>query len=391
MSLGRSADQQRPKAAPESLLRPVMPELDTLRGIAILGVLFLHGFFWQYSGLHFGHWATTFLNLTQPGWTGVNLFFVLSGFLITGILIESASRADYYKRFYVRRALRILPAYYALLIVLWLLGQASKAYVGLGFLYLANVTEFFGVGQAYGPLWSLAVEEHYYLLWPAIVHRLSLRAIAGVAAAIVATVAALRAAAFLLDRTLGLASYTWLVADGLACGALLAVVLRIGLSRKQIWQLALGLTGIALLAGVVGAPFGILTRTRLLGATLQYTVISIFFSGMLLFFLLAGTGTAARFVRNRTLMFFGYISYGLYLVHPLAFRLYDKFCTRFEIALLPQNHRFDLVLLRFAVAGGGAVLLSYLSRLYFENRFLRLKDRMAAAEGKNERLAVLEG
>ena len=131
------------------LLRSVMPELDTLRGVAILGVLFLHGFFWPYSGLHFGRWGALWLNITQPGWLGVNLFFVLSGFLITGILIDSAVRPDYYRRFYTRRALRILPAYYLLLIILWLLGQARGAYVGLSFLYLANVPELFGVGQAY--------------------------------------------------------------------------------------------------------------------------------------------------------------------------------------------------------------------------------------------------
>ncbi len=68
------------------LIRPFMPELDTLRGIAVLSVLFLHGFFWQYSSYSFGLSARVFLALTQPGWLGVNLFFVLSGFLITGIL-----------------------------------------------------------------------------------------------------------------------------------------------------------------------------------------------------------------------------------------------------------------------------------------------------------------
>ena len=65
------------------------------------------------------------LTATQPGWLGVNLFFVLSGFLITGILVDSKTRPDFYKRFYGRRALRILPAYYLLLLVLGILGQAS--------------------------------------------------------------------------------------------------------------------------------------------------------------------------------------------------------------------------------------------------------------------------
>jgi peptidoglycan/LPS O-acetylase OafA/YrhL len=374
------------------LLRPVMPELDTLRGVAILGVLFLHGFFWPYSGLQFGRWGTLWLNITQPGWLGVNLFFVLSGFLITGILIDSAARPDYYRRFYTRRALRILPAYYALLIVLWLLGQARGAYIGLGFLYLANVTELFGVGQAYGPLWSLAVEEHFYLLWPTAVRRLSLRWVGMVAAAIVVVVSALRGVGFLLGDTEGLASYTWYVADGLACGGLIAVLLRYRLPRQLVMQITIGLILGATLLCALGVPFGILTRTRLLGAAFQYTLISVFFSGVLLLFLLLGTGPYARITHNKTLRFFGYISYGLYLVHLMVFRLYDQFCHRFAPALLPRDNHLELVFLRFAAAGGTAVLLACVSRIYFENWFLRIKDRMAAAKGDSDRgLAVLEG
>jgi peptidoglycan/LPS O-acetylase OafA/YrhL len=376
----------------EALLRPVMPELDTLRGVAILGVLFLHGFFWPYSGLHFGRWGRLWLNITQPGWLGVNLFFVLSGFLITGILLDSAARPDYYRRFYTRRALRILPAYYALLIVLWLLGQARGTYVGLGFLYLANVTEFFGVGQAYGPLWSLAVEEHFYLLWPTAVRRLSLAWVGILAAAIVVAVSILRAVGFLLGDTAGLASYTWYVADGLACGALIAVLLRYPVSRQLVTRIAIGLILWPLALCGLGAPFGILTRNRLLGAALQYTLISILFSGVLLLFLLLGTGPYARITHNKTLRFFGYISYGLYLVHLMVFRLYDQFCHRFEPALLPRDNHLELVFLRFAAAGGAAVLLAYGSRIYYENWFLRIKDRMAGAKGDADRgLAVLEG
>jgi len=76
-----------------------MPELDTLCGIAVLGVLFLHGFEWQYGGMRFGRLGTSFLRITQPGWIGVNLFFVLSGFLITGILYDSKDRPNYLQTF----------------------------------------------------------------------------------------------------------------------------------------------------------------------------------------------------------------------------------------------------------------------------------------------------
>jgi|SRR5947209_12757957 len=141
-------DVPEPQAA--NLVRSVMPELDSVRGLAILGVVFLHAFYWPYSRLHFSRPAHIFIQLTQPGWMGVNLFFVLSGFLITGILIDSLDKRNYYKRFYVRRILRILPAYYAVLILLLVLGRSSLAYFGLSFIYLSNMTNLFGVPQSYG-------------------------------------------------------------------------------------------------------------------------------------------------------------------------------------------------------------------------------------------------
>jgi peptidoglycan/LPS O-acetylase OafA/YrhL len=161
----------------DSLLRTRMPELDTIRGIAVLLVVFFHGFGFRYGLQGLSGFPKLFVAATLPGWMGVNLFFVLSGFLITGILLDTKSRADYYRRFYVRRALRILPLYYAVLLLLailtrtgWVNRQASWAYLSLSFFYLSNVTELFGVLSQYTVLWSLAVEEHFYLLWPAAVH-----------------------------------------------------------------------------------------------------------------------------------------------------------------------------------------------------------------------------
>ena len=360
----------------QNLLRPVMSELDTLRGIAILGVLFLHGFSWQYSSLHFSRPARLFMRATQPGWLGVNLFFVLSGFLITGILLDSKPRPDFYKRFYGRRALRILPAYYLLLIVLGFLGQASAAYLGLGFIYLANVTNLFGVAQTYGPLWSLAVEEHYYLFWPTVVRKASRRNLAIIASCICVFVPIARAIGFAMGFTEGLASYTWFVLDGLAAGSLLAILLRATGSRAVVRRVCLALLGAAFAAAFVGAPFGILTRNSALGAALQHTVISALFSAILLGFLLLGTSKWKAWVNNPVLIFFGYISYGLYLIHLLAFRMYDKLGRRLWPSFLPSDDHFGLVILRFACAGGAAIGIAYVSRQYFENRFLALKSRL---------------
>jgi peptidoglycan/LPS O-acetylase OafA/YrhL len=365
-----------PSKHPENLIRPVMPELDTIRGIAIIAVLLLHAFFWQYGSLHFGPLAKKFMALTQPGGLGVNLFFVLSGFLITGILLDSKSRPHFYRTFYTRRALRILPAYYALLVLLLLLRSSSPAFVGLSFFYLSNVTNLFGVANGYGPLWSLAVEEHYYILWPAVVHKLTSTRLAAVALGIVGFVPMLRAVSFSLGWRYGLGSYTWFVADGLAMGSLVAIVLRTSIPRKQVTQLCIGVLSFGMLLGMIGQPFGIATRGRLLGAALQHTTINTFFTGVLLLFLLVGTGSRKRYVNSSMLRFFGYISYGLYLDHILAFRIYDIICGRYWPALIPSEDHFELVLLRFALAGGLAITAAYLSRKYVEEKFLKLKGRL---------------
>jgi peptidoglycan/LPS O-acetylase OafA/YrhL len=353
-----------------------MPELDTVRGIAVLGVVLLHAFYWQYAGLSFGPWARRFLAATQPGWVGVNLFFVLSGFLITGILLDSKNKPHFYRRFYTRRALRILPAYYFLLILLLLLRTSSAAFVGLSFVYLANMTDFFGVACDYGPLWSLAVEEHFYILWPTVVRNLTTRKLTLISASIVVLIPLLRATSFALGLRTGLDWYTWFVADGLAAGSLLAIVLRTSVTRAQVKTLCRSLLGASILLGLAGRPFGILTRNRLLGAALQFTMLNGFFAGILLVFLLAGTSNARRYVNLSPLRFLGYLSYGLYLNHLLAFRIYDRICRHYLPQFTPSNGHFALVLLRFALAGGGAIGAAYFSRRFFEERFLRLKDSL---------------
>jgi len=382
------------RSEPATLLRPFMPELDTLRGIAVLGVMCLHGFFWQYASYSFGRWGRLILNVTRPGWVGVNLFFVLSGFLITGILLDSRTRPDYYRRFYTRRALRILPAYYLLLLCLLLLGSSSGAFVGLSFVYLANMTNFFGVSCDYGPLWSLAVEEHFYILWPAVVHKITARRLAWISAFIVLAIPLARAISFSLGYRNGLDWYTWFAADGLAAGSLLAILLRTSISRVQVRNVA----GLLILSGMLlaaaGQPFGIMGRARVMGAALQWTLLNLLFSGVLLLFLLAGTSEHRRSVNLRPLRFLGYISYGLYLDHLLAFRMYDRICRRYAPQWIPSNGHFGLVIVRFAVAGGGAILVAYLSRRFFEERFLRLKDTLAgrlSGAGADTALAEVTG
>jgi peptidoglycan/LPS O-acetylase OafA/YrhL len=362
--------------APEPLIRRFMPELDVLRGIAVLGVLLFHGFRAEYGDFSFTGVRRIFVQATQPGALGVNLFFVLSGFLITGILLDSRQRSDYYRRFYTRRALRILPAYYLLLILLVLLHQASAAFFGLSFIYLSNVTNLFGVSMDYHPLWSLAVEEHYYIVWPSVVRKLTPRFLALFSLAVCILVPVARALAFRSGHFQGGEWYTWFTADGLAEGSLLAIALRSSISRKLASIGAALLLTITPILLIGGAPFGMLSRQTLLGATLQLTLVNTFFAGLLVLFLLLGSGSLKALVNSSLLRFFGYISYGLYLIHLMIFHLYDKLTRMFWPWLQPSAEHFDLIVLRFAVGSAAAVGLAFISRKYYEEWFLQLKERI---------------
>jgi peptidoglycan/LPS O-acetylase OafA/YrhL len=132
--------------------------------------------------------------------------------------------------------------------------------------------------------------------------------------------------------------------------------------------------GVAL--GVVGSPYGIFQFGRIrsqIVAIFQLTFAGVFFSGLLLLFLLLGTGAWSRLVHWPGLKFFGYISYGFYLFHITVFAAYDGLAKRFLPSLVPKDERFDLVLLRFVFAGAAAVGLSFLSRRVFEEWFLSMK------------------
>ena len=148
-----------------------IPQLDAVRGLAIL-VVMMHNISLKYPLLHSQQ-------LFNNGWMGVDLFFVLSGFLITGILVDTNRSDSYFKNFYVRRCLRIWPLYYSLLFFMFVIVrflsrsqfqivlQTSSPWWAFP-LYLQNFLLPISTNAA-GPLgvtWSLAIEEQFYLIWP---------------------------------------------------------------------------------------------------------------------------------------------------------------------------------------------------------------------------------
>ena len=373
-----------------------MPELDSIRGLAILGVLFTHGFYYATTAsLYHSSAQRLALYATMPGRMGVNLFFVLSGFLITGILIDSRTQPGYYKRFYVRRALRILPVYYLVLAIMLVVHFSNWPFVALSVIYLSNLTPLWGIMIPLSVLWSLAVEEHFYLFWPTVVKSLSLASLAFCSGAIIILSPLIRLLSFHLAVHNGVRfyhfnEYTWNASDGLACGAFVAVSLRlVTIERRRLWQIASALFAFAAVLFAVGVPFGIWTRERPVGAALQPTPWNFAFVALLLVFLLLGTSDRKYLVNSSVLRFFGEISYGLYLFHMLFFDAYDSLVRRFYPALdsavrndyvrsFVAKPSFSLLCLRFAVVAPVAILVSYASRRWFENPFLALKGRFSS-------------
>ena len=356
------------------LLRSHMPELDSIRGIAILSVLFYHGFAWSVASSAFTGWQRWAVAATTPGWLGVNLFFVLSGFLISGILLDTRTKPHYYRRFYVRRALRILPLYYLVLVALLVTHVATIAFVLLSCIYLSNMTWMFGVPADYGVLWSLAVEEHFYLVWPAVIRRLSPKRMAGLAVALVIVNPAVRFA--FAKFGIPAKGVTWGEIDGLACGALIAALLRMHpWSRRQFAWFCTALVASGFVMAIIAAASGWMTRRSMGGVAFQETPFNIAFAGFLGYALLLGASPFSHYARLTVLRFFGDTSYCLYLIHLLVFTLYDRVWAHYFAT--DYKTSFQLLCLRLVAVLGCATALAALSKRWFEEPFLRLKDKFA--------------
>ena len=378
-------------ATEEPIVRPRMPELDSIRGIAILAVLLFHGFggiMWS-PAARLG-WQRAILAFSRQGWAGVNLFFVLSGFLITGILLDSAHKPHYYSRFYARRALRILPAYYLMLLIMLVWNyftgvspHATLAFAGVSLIYLSNLAPLFAIPVLYPLLWSLSVEEHFYLIWPTVVRRFSRRGVAIVASVVCVIEPILRLYALASGTEPGWAgphhggaySYTWMTADGLALGALLALFARSARgSRNNFLKVAL----IALAASVIATGVSLIMPHEL-AIGLRGTLVNYYSLAFVAGTLWLGTGVYRGWVNVGWLSFYGYISYGLYLIHGWIFGVYDTSLRSFAPSLLP-NLDFGKSCLQLAICALVATGIAYLSRITYEEFFLRVKDKATPAK-----------
>ena len=209
-----------------------LPALDGLRGVAILLVVAHNLQLLEAPQGWIGRFAEFGLNF---GWVGVQLFFVLSGFLITRILLDTREVSNYYRSFFARRALRIFPVYFLTLLFMLLVLPKFTSSANLGvatwpyWLYLANWTQPGQGAAAYVPhLWSLAVEEQFYLVWPFLLHRRSSTATWWMCLAIAAISLLARIALLAAEvNPDAIYMFTFCRMDALALGGAAATALRI--------------------------------------------------------------------------------------------------------------------------------------------------------------------
>lgn len=384
--MSQSTQPTRTEAAPGAQVPALgkhVPMLDGLRGLAILVVMCFHSLILRPD---MGADANLYLKFMQAGWMGVDLFFVLSGFLITGILHDSKGTQRYFITFYARRSLRIFPLYYLFLIFALFIApqyfavtepyQSKQLYT---WLYVQNLATWWDGGFAppyhLSHLWSLAIEEQFYMVWPLVVFWLSRLTIMRLCGAIIVFCFVLRCLLIRAGVYEGqIYSATFCRLDTLAVGAWIALALR-GPSGLA------GILKIGRLAAVLGGA-GILgvfawQRTLFEGPwlfTIGLSAVAVFFGGLLVLLLASNPHTfIIRALNNALLRSIGRYSYAMYLFHlPIQLYVSQFWFTRQPIldGRLPALVGQLLIHLQLFIA---TYLLAMASWWLFEKHFLKLK------------------
>lgn len=310
--------------------RGFIAELDGLRGIAILLVM-VHRF-WPRSDTGLA------ADLAGAGWIGVDLFFVISGFLITGILLETRGQPDYFRNFYIRRILRIFPLYYLFVGTVLLVFSSNPAFresAGSPFwylFYLGNVPEgLLGHDVPYwlGPVWSLAIEEQFYLTFPLLVAVLDRKRLTVVLVAILGMAPLVRTVTMVMAPEHERVQYLFTLCrlDTIAVGCLLAICWRsVNVDRHRVWLRQAGIAAlvvVALVAFVTG-----LDRTTAWGRIGGYSVVALGCGAIVLLAMLGRDGRSTAILRTSSLQYFGKLCFGLYLLHRPADTIVSAIAAR---------------------------------------------------------------
>jgi peptidoglycan/LPS O-acetylase OafA/YrhL len=377
--------------------------LDGVRGIAILLVLVVH--FFSLLTPH-SRFDRVFFAVTGGGWAGVDLFFVLSGFLITGILLDTRESAQYYSRFYARRVLRIFPLYYAFLLAVGLLvgplliavqarlpgffGSSQAENLQLFhenqwwyYAYLTNVVKVIKGSASLalwtGPFWSLAVEEQFYLVWPVIVRRMTRERllIAAISAVVLAFVIRWLFILLVPDATTAaVAAYVLTPSrmDALALGAIVAIALRDEALRQRLQRIA-PLT--AILAASVIASLGIMrsgfSLVDPLIETIGFSANAVLGAALItLSVTSARSGLLNRILSWRVLTILGAYSYCLYVIHTAYYFAVSRVFQHFGPPLV-LGSEIPAGIVVFIASTAVLTGIGWVSWHAFEKRFLALK------------------
>ena len=364
------------------------PGLDGLRGLAILAVIAHNLQLLDSPNSALGAAVEIVLD---RGWVGVQLFFVLSGFLITGILLDTRHALNHFRSFYARRALRIFPLYYVALTVLlvglpWLgvphAGHPTLVQQLPFWFYVSNWTQAHAYdGASVSHFWSLAVEEQFYLLWPFLLHRCRPTAVLRVCIAVAVLAFVARVVLLHLDvdpHAIYMASVARM--DALALGGALAAALRV--PRAAAW-LAPRSGTLLLVAVGMGACGAVVThgypRLSMLDESFGYAVLSIALTALVGASVTAdgaGRGGPLGWLRAAPLRAVGKYSYAMYVLHrPLN----DLLGVPWLVPRLPQPTTSVLATVVYlGLLTLVTFLLAMLSHRWIERPFLRLKDRHRA-------------
>lgn len=350
------------------------PSLDGLRAVAI-GLVLLHHLRAVIGG-NLGLLAP----LANAGWIGVDVFFALSGFLITSILLSSRDDSSYFRNFYTRRVLRIFPLYYAVLTIVFAaraLAPALPDGANPSPLWFYGFVSNFWFAHKTGSsdlalevTWSLSVEEQFYLVWPLLVRYLSRRTLMLALLVVIALGPAWRGLLASNAQTLG---HTLCRMDGIAIGALAALWWTESDARPS---RCYGPLAAALWIAVGGAILcGAFQEDRWGVPVFEYALVPAATSATILAILTGAAGAASHVLSARPIVWVGRVSFGLYLLHPLCFN-----CVHNIAAALGWRGPHTPIAFRLLTAAGAVGLslaFAGASFKFFERRFLALKDRLA--------------
>ena len=365
-----------------------VPILDGIRGLAVALVM-VHHFFSDSLPARTELDRTVF-SIAHTGWCGVDLFFVLSGYLITGILYDTKGGRSYFKNFYARRTVRIFPLYYATLFVFFALFPLSSHPDVLDYVkdsrpdqlwfwaYLTNIRIAMR-GDFYAELipnltWSLAIEEQFYLVWPMVVLLCSRRVLMRICVALIVGALALRTA-FALNGTAWVVSYVLTPArlDCLAVGALLSLTFR-GDYRPEIvtWARRVLLVTFVFVTAL-GIREGALQQRESVTYSVGFTGIALFYGSLLVLAVTTPRGSVlSRALDNGFLRMLGKYSYALYLCHGPA-------ATAVRLLYHPRDQplyfgsSLPRTLIYLVLAGAASLVVALLSWHLLEKHFLKLK------------------